>query len=104
MQEWPGVSADPPTPPEVLARLRELTGASSWEALAVDLGVGTRLLHRWKDGEVEPSWENAIKLLERAGYLANGDEASNRAQVRQMREEIRQLRLLAEQLDDRASP
>jgi hypothetical protein len=98
----PGVSQAPPTPPEVLARLRELTAAPSWEALAVELGVGTRLLHRWKDGEVEPNWENAVLLLDRAGYLADGDEAATQAEQRQQVEELRQLRELVERLVRRA--
>jgi hypothetical protein len=93
-----------PTPEELVARLMEVTGAKTEMQLAVALDVSIRTIQSWKAGK-GISFPHTMMALDRAGWLCvDGDGAINRGQMRQMREELRQLRLLAEQLERRASP
>jgi hypothetical protein len=103
-ESLPSVASPTRTPDQLIARLKEVTGAKTDWHLAVELDVPLRSLGDWKKGK-GMKFETAMYLLDRAGWLCfDGDGATNRAEMRQMREELRQIRLLAEQLERRASP
>jgi hypothetical protein len=90
-----------PTPPEILGRIRAELGVTSWEVVARELGVGVRILYDWKEGKVEPGWENAILLLDRGGYLMDPDRAVSEVELRQTIEEARETVLHAQRLVER---
>jgi transcriptional regulator with XRE-family HTH domain len=43
-------------------RIAQTDSGLSNEALAAQVGVGLRLLQKWRAGEVEPRYENLVKL------------------------------------------
>jgi hypothetical protein len=91
-----------PTPEQLVARLKEVTGAKTDMQLAIELNVSIRTIQSWK-ADKGISFAHAMTMLERAGWLCvEGDGAANRAELRQQVEELRQLRGLAESLVRRA--
>jgi hypothetical protein len=69
-----------PTPEELVARLKEVTGAKTDPELATILHVPLRTLSNWKKGN-GMEYETAVRLLDLAGWLCV-DEAAERARTR----------------------
>lgn len=48
-------------------KLAQAEAGLSNQALATSVGVGLRLLQKWRSGEVEPRYENLVKLASALG-------------------------------------
>jgi hypothetical protein len=84
-------------PKDLYDRLRELYPGLSEEKVARELDIGTKTLQRLKKGDgVE--YDTTIHLLDAAGWLAQNDESTTRAELRRLKREIREFAQAAEEI------
>jgi hypothetical protein len=65
-----------PTPQQLYARLKEISGAGSDEDLAHELEIKIRTLTRLKAGKTV-NFETTVYLLDKAGWLRRDDATAN---------------------------